>query len=182
MKWCHIPIVIFFYKFIFNLNAYIKSKYYFEKYKQWLIKPNESLLTHEESIKKLFNLAGIKDSSRPYIEQITNMHIYESRISVMNNMFVRRADVQHTIIGMFQACIGIFRSRILESFSLFYWVDIFLFFPKNILNYLNLDPEKAAYRILNVVLTAIWWTFVTSLTIFKKQFKAMIINFIEILP
>ncbi|SHE79729.1 hypothetical protein SAMN02745784_01826 [Tissierella praeacuta DSM 18095] len=182
MKWYYILIFTFFYKLLFNINAYLKTKFYFKRYEHWVSKPNESLLTHEESIKKLFKLANLKDSRRPYVQQITNMHIYKDTVSVIDNMFARRADIQHGIIGMFQASIGVFRSRILETFSPFYWINLLLFLPRNILDYLKFDPEKASYRILNVIFTATWWIFITSFSIFKDQIKVMVINFIEVLP
>ena len=180
MKLLYVLLTIFLVKLLFNISQYIKAKALYNRYSNWVKNPNEYFRTYNESIKNLFKSAGISDSLVPLVDSVGYGLVRTGSASVFNNIFVLRTDIVQAVFGMFQSAIGVFRSRIIETFSPLYWIRTITFLPAAILNYLNLDPEKTSYRLLNVVFTFIWWVILTCMTFFKEQIKFFIINLLKV--
>lgn len=70
---------------------------------------------------------------------------------------------------------GIFKSRIKENFSLFFWVEYFLFLPKRLLHFLGYS-KKRQNKAIDAVISAIWWVFCFVVGLFSDEIKNFIIS------
>jgi hypothetical protein len=71
--------------------------------------------------------------------------------------------------------LGIYRSRILETFNPLYWVEFVVCLPKHIITYLGVSPESTVIRIVQVL----YWVFAPFLSLLYALFKAEIDQFLK---
>jgi len=167
------------FKIINNTVRLIKTKYFWNRYIDWLNDSDNTLYTYKQSIKNLFLHAGMQTLVVPNAAPVGYGQIATYNAEVSENMFIKRNDIVSLTLHLFANTFGVYRSRIIESFSPLYWINFIIFIPKHLLLYIGLDSEKTAYKLLNVVLSAIWWVILGVIAIFGNQLKQFGINFIN---
>ena len=175
-------LIIFFFAFLYklvrNLSRFIRIKILY-KYYYSLCTPNTNPKvweTKQETI-NLFKIAGIKDSSIPVSKKIWSGYISAFKASLFDNYPNNRSDFAPHYFSMFDEAKGIFKYRIFECFNPFYWLDLIIFAPKNILNYIGVSSEERSTKILNVVLTFMYWIFGIFITVLKDKIQAFILSY-----
>lgn len=136
---------------------------------------NRAFETKAEVI-ELFKRAGIRDRAIPEIELLGYGKAVPYNASAFNSYPNVRKKFFIVYTLMFDESIGTFKRRIKESINPLYWIDLIIFAPKKILDYLELDPKSRSTKILNLVLTFVYWLLGFIFAIFKESF----ITFIEI--
>lgn len=55
------------------------------------------------------------------------------------------------MIAKFHEAIGVYKSRLLETFSPIYWIEFAINLPKKILEYLGIAPESIVIKIFQLI-------------------------------
>jgi len=147
-------IAVALFKLLVNTSKYIQCKRYLKKYLDWVADPTWQLVEHKSKVIKLLQDAGVKDSYRGIAEPLGYMQIQTANVSVMANFPNRRRDFFVIMKGMFHQAIGVYRSRILETFNPLYWIEFLVNLPRQVLNYLGVSSESLVTKIFQLI----YWT------------------------
>ena len=171
--------LIFSYKLIRNIGRFIRIntlyKYYFS-----LCSPNTNPKvweTKQETI-NLFKIAGIKDTFIPVSQKMGHGYIGSFKASLFDNYPTNRSNFASHYFSMFDEAKGVFKYRIYECFNPFYWIDLIIFLPRNILNYIGVSPEVRSTKILNIILTSIYWFLGILVAILQDKIQTFILSYL----
>lgn len=173
-----ISISIFLYKLMLNFTRLKQIQHYEKEFSAFLCDKPSKIDEHKLQTIDLFKKAGIKDTYMPVSQPIGFGKVANFNISIFDNFPMSKRTVAEPALLMFKNAIGVYKSRMLESINPLYWIELIVFFPKNILRYIGLDLESSASKLWNVFLTFIWWILCTVVTIFLPEIKDSIIKFL----
>ncbi len=159
------------FKFSYNYTRYRKTIKLSQKYLKWLSDYDsvENMTTYKQDILKLFKQAKVEDMFISVAQNVGFGKVTTSTCSIADNLFTRRKDIAAGVLELFDAVIGYYRSAYKSAFSPLYWIETIVFLPKVIIEYIGADLEKTAVRVVNVILTALWWIFATVITLYKVE-------------
>lgn len=141
-------------KAIYNLYYFFWAKYYFNRYLKYLDDHKDWYITrNKQKIVNLLKKANIQDSLLPATEPIGYGYIQTGNFSVFSNLALIRKDVARIVGQFLKEASGVFFNRFIETFNPIYWLEFFIFLPKNIANYLGFNGEGIGGRILQFL----WW-------------------------
>lgn len=168
-------------KFAYNGINYLRTKELFEIYKHWIFNDNynSKCLQSKQEVLSLFKKANVKDHVLMISQSIQNDRVCDTPVSVFEAFPLKNESVIVNTIGIFEETIGCFKFRMFQAINPIYWVEVIVFFPKYLLNYFNIDINNAVSKILNLVLTAIWWLLCLILTCFKSEIINSLQTFIQ---
>ena len=140
-------------KLVVNISKYIQTKRYLSKYLKWVAKGGTKLLEDKSQVVSLFQAAGIKDQEIGASELVGYGKIRVGSASIFDNFPNAREDYAQAIVRMFHQAIGVYRSRIFETFNPLYWIEVIINLPKQTLIYLGLSSESVVIKIAQLG----WW-------------------------
>lgn len=175
-------IFIFIYKALRNTCHYFRIKKLYSYFKTITSEKvediNEKVFETKAEVIELFKKAGIHDTLVPTIKLLGYGQGVHYNASAFDTYPCNREDFLHVYLSIFDESIGTFKRRILEVFSPFYWIDLILFAPKNLLNYIGASPESRSTKILNILLTFIYWIFGIFIAIFKEKIHTFLLSYL----
>lgn len=152
-------------------------KYFYEKYQSWLFKDREiNLLTYKSNIISLFKQANISDSYIPTVTPMGYGQLASFKASVMQNFPSAREDFALIISRMFNEAIGIYRTRIFETFSPIYWINCLIFLPKKSFGYLGLSQESIIIKVLQ----CFWWISTPIIIAFRTKITDYVLSLLNL--
>ena len=138
-------------KFVLNLSRFIQCKCYLSKYNNYIKDPKWGFIELSHQVVTLFKNAGVEDTTVPNVQFIGFGNFQASNPSVFSNISVIRKDIVSYVIGMFHQAIGIYRTRVLETFNPLYWIESIIFLPKQILNYMGVSSESIMIKVAQII-------------------------------
>lgn len=138
-------------KFVINLVRFTQCKWYFKKYRHYLDSPSFQFNEYESIIVRLFKNANLVEPYVSYAEHIGFGHLHTGRVSVFLNLTATRNDVVGLVYKAFHRAAGVYKYRMLESFSPIYWVQAILFLPRSILVYLGVPSDEIIAKLFQLV-------------------------------
>jgi hypothetical protein len=177
LLWFFLILIII--KFVINCSKYVRSKWYYAKYMQWIGDSNEKMFEYKAQIRELFKDAGITDGYVGYVEPMGMMQIRTGNASVFENLLNRREDIVSQVLGMFLQAIGTYRSRMVETFNPLYWLEAAVNLPKHLSRYLGVSQESMLTKIAQVL----WWFTATAVgfiyALYRPELEATIKSWIS---
>lgn len=169
-------VILLSFKFILNLIRFLGVKKYLGDYFDWLDNSNWKMVENKHKVIELFTNANLDESYVPRLEPIS----YDKDISYKEGIFTafpsKKKDIASLTVGLFHEAIGVYRSRMLETFNPLYWIQAFLFLPRNALQYIGIQSGKTITKILQLV----WWTIdfllVAGLTLYSDEISEYLGN------
>lgn len=162
------------YKAISNATKYHRCKKFHAMFKSWIADECASLPEYKREIISLIKGAGVSDSFLPTSQPVGYGQVANYNASVLENFPSRIAIFAASVDAKFDEAIGEYRHRTYEAFNPLYWIDIVIFLPKHLLSYIGLSDSNTAFKITNVILTALWWLICTGVTFFKPYILSLI--------
>ena len=153
-------------KSIINLTKYFQCKRLLKLYEKWLKDTNWEYYQRRSIVLRLWESAGVQDANVPSVERVEGYEAVEM-LSVFKNFPNRDLDFPQHTFRIFHESIGVYRSRMFESFSPIYWLELLVHLPKKSLIYLSVKPESVLIRIMQVV----WWLIITMSTFIFGIYK-----------
>lgn len=170
MQWVEIFLGIVFMKFLLNFISFVRCKLYLARYKEYLANPKWSFVEHQPAIISLFKKAGLEDGTVTVVEPLGFGYVQHREAPLFENLTARREDIVGLTIQNFHKAIGVYRSRMLEAFSPFYWLEVIVYLPRNVLVYLGVPPESVFVKIAQLF----YWAFSIILGLVKEQVFVML--------
>lgn len=168
LKWMDILrifAILVLFKAFCNFVYLISAKYYYKKYLSWSKKNNVNIIRYRHSIAKLFKRANVKEHNISRIRPLGYSQIQAVQISAIENIGVLDKELLIHTVTLFEESIGVFKSRMIESFNPLFWIELIIFLPRSIISYLGFKPESIFVRILQVL----WWL-ITPVAIFFRDY------------
>lgn len=161
-------IILVIYKSLSNLLKYLRVKKLYKEYYAWLAEQDkeDTFTTHRNEILQLFKNAGVKDSYIPMTQPMGYGQIAQFSASVFNNLTHKNKHIAASVDEKFLEVIGIYRKRCIDSFNIFYWIDLIIWLPKSVINYLGLSSEN----IFTKTTQLLWWLITPIGLLFREQF------------
>lgn len=156
-------------KFLLNLYNFTRIKTLNKYHLDWLAGERDDFMLHRQEVLNLFQKAHIKNLYTPATQRIGYGKIASMDIDVFTMFPSRLEIIACPANDMFKEAEGVFRKNLFDSVNPIYWIDFILFLPKNLLLYLGLDSEKAAFKLCNILLTLIWWISGALLAFFRPD-------------
>lgn len=69
------------------------------------------------------------------------------------------------LVSKYVHATSVFLSRIIECFNPFYWIELIIYLPKSIVNYLGFSSNKLFTKVLQLI----WWIFTPLFLIFREK-------------
>lgn len=158
-------ILVFCYKLISSISDLIRITFYKGLYSKYLNNENERFKQYAKLSADLLKKLGIKET---YINGTTS--------SLFTNISNNSRIVSTYIKNAFESAVGVAKYNLKQCFSLFYWINLVLFLPKNILVYLNVSAESIFTKLFQLI----YWIASILLTLFSDEiveFLKSIIHF-----
>ncbi|KAA3659973.1 MAG: hypothetical protein DWQ10_07675 [Calditrichaeota bacterium] len=147
----YIFVIIILLKLLFNISKYIQCKRYLKKYLDWLENQTWRMTEYKSRVIKLLKDAEVKDSYVGFAEPLGLGQIQTGSLSVMSNFPNAREDIVSLMLTMFHQAIGVYRSRIKDSFNPLYWIEFVLTLPKQVFGYLGIPAESLITKIVQLL-------------------------------
>ncbi len=149
-----------FYKLVTNSWNYIRCKRFLSQYEDWLKDPDWRLVEHKSEVVRLFKNADVSDSFKGVVRPLGLWQIGTSTVSCFQNFPIRDQQFVGNTLTMFHHAIGVYRSRIVETFNPLYWIGLALNLPRAVLQYLGLSPESVVIKVLQLAYWAVSGIFI----------------------
>ena len=172
-------VCIVLFKATLNIYNYFTLKRYQRIYFDWHKNHIVPFPRYAEQTVKLLENAGLKDGAMSITEYHLGQPYLHSGVSIFKSICSGNGSIVHEICLCFEKALGVYRTRIFESFNPIFWINLIVFAPKHLLNYFGADMEKSTSKALNVILTFIWWLITISFSIFKEDIFTIIISFLQ---
>ena len=164
---------VFFYIFLKNCYCFYRvNKIYSYFLTVMTDKPNKLAFETKDEILKLFKDAGVEDSLIPITQPMGYGKLAQFNASAFKvypsplNIFVG------VELKMFEYASGVYKNRIKRCFSPFYWIDMVIFLPRTIFQYLGLKTDSIFIRLSNLI----YWLFGIFFGLFQSELKTFILS------
>jgi len=161
-------------KFVMNFANLIQCSRYLDRYAQYVKEPDWEFVEHKHQILNLLERAGVSDATVPLVEPVGFGYIRTGDVSVQENITVRRKDVVDSFIDMLHQAIGVYRSRMLETFNPLYWIEFIIHLPKQTLRYLGAAPESVVIKIAQLLYWAVSLVLCFLFALFRPEIESLI--------
>ncbi len=172
-------IVMVIVKLPINLYKYFLCKQYLDKYNNWLTNTDWQLVQDKSQVIKLFKDANLQDSKFQFEALVGQSHIATGNAWVFDNFPSYREEVVGRTIGYFHQAIGVYRSKSVEVFNPFYWIELIIYLPKHVLNYLGVLPESVIVKIIQLLywlVSILYLLYATEINVFIKEWISKLIS------
>lgn len=143
-------LIIFSYRLLRNITHLITLSYLSSKYENWTKGEGEFLIIHGPLLRKKLISLGYSP------------------------LYIDIEDTEYTLKKCENALYDLF-IKIMENFNPFFWIDIVINLPKNILTYLGVQPDKIIVKLLQLI----WWSFVPIALILREKLWTSLSAFIQ---
>ena len=144
-----------FYKLLNNYRKYIAAKQLYSDYFNWLNTGAgyETLVQKQPLFQKLVKDANIKSLYIPTTQPMDNQNTAAFSASVAEVFPNRLPSFIQGTKDVLLRTIGTYKMRMLETINPFYWIEVLIYLPKNILEFSGVKPE---HFISKLSLIAYW--------------------------
>lgn len=168
--------IIFLYKLISSIIDFANIKRYQKMYLRYLNNADTSKIFENKSfVIELFKKAGIKDSFIPVSQPVGYGQVANINASVFTMFPSNRNIFIPTIMRNFSEAIGVYKRRMMECFSLLYWIKCVIFLPQKILIYLNVSANSIFIKMAQLI----YWLLGIILTLFSDDIANYLKSFIH---
>jgi len=177
----HFIVAIALLRVLVNGYKYILCHLYRSKYRQYLTDPEQAWQWVEvmHQVLELFKDAGIEDVSRSVVESTGYGYIKHTEGWLFDNLACQSEDIVGLVYVMFHRAMGVYRSRVLETFNPFYWIEVAINLPKRVLGYLGVSPESAVTRAIQLVYWAVALVTTFLYGLYKREIDQLVRGWIS---
>lgn len=175
---------IMFYKCIINIIYLNQVSKLHSDYFDWL----DNKIAYYEIAKKkhtfktLVKKSNVMDAHLPTTQPMGFGHIASFSASVSENFPNNSVDFATITNDMFCEMEGIFKNRILETFNPLYWLNLVIYLPKNLVEYLGLSSDNIGSKVLQLI----WWLIgiigTVLIELYPEYLRQLISSYLPILP
>jgi hypothetical protein len=141
------------YKYYMNRKYYKECIEYETLFIKWLKDPDSepSIVRTKYRVLLLFKKANIKERYIAISKDVGYGTLQVRDTPVLYQYPSRVKDIYDILYLSFEETIGYYKSSMEDAYNLFYWINYFIFLPKNISSYIGLSTNNVWNKIIQVV-------------------------------
>jgi hypothetical protein len=141
------------YKYCMNRKYYKECIEYETLFKKWLKDPKSepSIIRTKARVLILFKGAHIKERYVPISKDVGYGTLQVRDTPVLYQYPSRVKGIYNALYSSFEEAIGYYKNSMEDSYDLFYWINFFIFLPKNISKYMGLSTSNIWNKIIQVI-------------------------------
>lgn len=174
MKYLYVFLAIVALKFFLNLCKYISARRLRKKFAE-IQYEGKSFSEYIPASKKLFEDVGLRNASIPFVQPLGLGQISSGHANVPDNLNNSTPAFVQASMGLFNQTVGTYKMRMFESFSPRYWIELVIFLPKRIVEYLGGAPDGLFAKLLQII----YWFATPILIAFRSYIYEIILTFIQ---
>lgn len=175
MKFLTFLFVIWLYRLISNIYYFYRLKFLSNEYEKFWTKNDISVREYNSEIIDLFKKANIKDKHFGDVQPMGLGMIQTGNVSLFNNLFVNDKRIVTLAFTSFDESIGVYKQRLRENFNPIFWIECFIYLPKNIFKYLGLKDSSIFVKISQIL----YWVITVFYTLYNEQINKFIQDFLS---
>lgn len=175
-----VAILVPIYKIALNVTRYLRTMSLYRKYLRRNL-AGENFLLYQSEVMAILSRAGINNTRFPTVKEmdgdglfqmVENVHFFDA---ISGNDY----RVEEHATQCFQIAAGEYRRRAIDAVNPFFWIERIVYLPKFLLRYLGASPSTMSFKLLNAILTTLYWVGTLVLTVFRNNIKLAVISFFE---
>lgn len=149
-------LLIFLYKLLNNgYKAYRCNKLYNE-YCNWLMNNGSYDISHTiAEVTEL--LKEYEDNFIPLVQPAGFGVIHNMKVRILSQYPSRVHDIAAAQANLFSSAISQYQYKVKQCFNPLYWIDLVIWFPKNIVSFLGISEELKSVKVINIILQLGYW-------------------------
>ncbi len=155
-------------KIAINTQKLCATKRFLTRYCCWLEGKDPYLVQYKVQVEKLIRGAGISDHFVSNVGPVGFGLLSTGSASVLDNFPHNREDIARATYLMFHHAIGVYRSRIIDTFNPFYWIEGVINLPKHVFAYLGISHESIFTKGFQLA----WWVVATVSAVFYAIYRS----------
>lgn len=150
--------------FIDSAYSYYKLNRIYDSYLCWLMDHSSTNVARKRSaLKKLIAHAGISNPFLPTVEPMGWGQLASFKIDVLENFPSNREDMAKVACRIILDALGVYNDRMWSSINPLFWIQVFVFLPQSIIDYLGLSTNTVLTKLLQLV----WWALCSAFALAK---------------
>ncbi len=142
------------FKFLYNYRRYRRMKKLHKQYRQWVLLSNtspddDSISSAYTEITDLISDAHLKDVYLKKTDTENDLKLNILSSNIIDNELTDR--IMNIVSGKFE-------HEYRKALNPLNWIETIVFMPKSLLDYIGLSKDTVANKLLQIVLTAVYWT------------------------
>lgn len=170
---------LIFYNFSLNLYRYKRCVKLHNNYIDWLDNRSSSSDYDRMEVINLFKKADVGDVYMPYLNNVGFGKLASYNVSMFDTFPSRVEPLAVAANKKFMDAMGVYKSRAIYSLNPFFWIEQIIFLPKAMLSYLGFQPNQVNIKIINILLTVIWWLTMLMFAFNKGDIQVFLIELIS---
>ncbi len=173
-----IPVILFviwLYRLISNIYYFYRLKFLSNEYEQFWTNKKISVREYNSEIVELFKKANVDNKQFGDIQPMGLGMVQTGTISLFNNLFINDKRILSLAFSSFDEAIGVYKQRIRNNFNPIFWIECFIYLPKNIFKYLGLKDSSISVKIFQIL----YWFITVFYTIYSEQINKFIQDFLS---
>jgi hypothetical protein len=137
------------------------------------------LLQSKREVTDLIFGANVSDYTIPWTQPAGFGLVNTMQPSVVGQFPSRLEAFAGTTLRMFNEAIGVYKDRMWETISPFYWIKTIVWLPKRFLSYLGISDSNLAAKIVNSLFQGVYWLVAIAFIAYNDEFKTFALFIIE---
>lgn len=116
-----------------------------------------------------------------YIKELQGSQITPLEIepAITKIIFQTRANNYGVTLNGLREARAILKLRILENFSIFYWIETIFFLPSKLFDYLGINTCRKKHNFWEYFLSALGWCICFAIGLFDSEIKSFLLSLFE---
>ena len=131
-------------------NATDKEKRAAEKATEWITE-------HQIELKSIVLKTGIKDQTQTYMKPLGLGYAREKGISALDNLAFLNSEIMESSREIIKRAQGYYKIHAFKSFSPIFWIEFFVFLPKEIMKYIGVTEEEKKSSVVIRIFQILYW-------------------------
>jgi hypothetical protein len=159
-------------KFLLNISKYFYLKKVIKKHNIFLdgelakedeqkkregIEAGNWIQENQIEIKNVVSKTGLHDQKKSYMQSLGLGYAQQQNVSALDNILFLNADIMELAREIINRAKGFYKVQALKSFNPLFWIEFFVFLPKELLEYFGINEEAKVGSIIIKIFQVFYW-------------------------
>lgn len=150
---------ILFYKLLKNAYKAYRCNKLYETYCQWLMSNGSYDIRYTSAeVKEL--LKDYEDNFIPHVQPAGLGVVHSMKVRILAQYPSNIEELARAQINLFQEDLSKFKYEMKQCLNPFYWIDVIIWLPKNIVSFLGFNDDLKSVKSINIFLQLAYWLFI----------------------
>ena len=150
---------LLFHKLLNNAYKAYRCNKLYETYCQWLMSNGSYDIRYTSAeVKEL--LKDYEDNFIPHVQPAGLGVVHSMKVRILAQYPSNIEELARAQINLFQEALSKFKYEMKQCLNPFYWIDVIIWLPKNIVSFLGFNDDLKSVKSINIFLQLAYWLFI----------------------